>query len=359
MTTESASDANPTGSTKDLLLHRMLLRMGAPVNDSKSSEANAAPPSSPAEPKLQKQLLKKGLTRHAAPDPSFRESGPPKDYHNLFDSAPDEAEEERAIAEPQEISNALGEQQERYQAAQLQGASEVASSAPPTPVYHCGYYPPDAGYRSPMFLEHLKVPRDLNHGCACLGSGRPLFVNDIEAAWCVLLAPHRIPLRNVQVSGTWKIVPKNITTQSQAEALFWRWVSLNTLQFRSLKELREDRLLSYILDQRDLRIAFAHLIAKRHLHSVMEGLRQQSKSSAQDERWYGSVSPGTVHRNVAKKPRTTYAPAVVDLRSQQPSGIQPGAGLPVPMSSVTRGNIATSQAASASQSAAALVGLSV
>ncbi|POM75972.1 Hypothetical protein PHPALM_6842 [Phytophthora palmivora] len=57
----------------------------------------------------------------------------------------------------------------------------------------------------------------------------------------------------------------------------------------------------------------------------MEGLRQRSKSNAQDERG-----------------------------SQQPSGSQPGAGLPAPTSSVTRGNPATSQAAGASQSAAAL-----
>ncbi|POM67171.1 Hypothetical protein PHPALM_16881 [Phytophthora palmivora] len=76
----------------------------------------------------------------------------------------------------------------------------------------------------------------------------------------------------------------------------------------------------------------------------MEGLRQQSKSSAQDERRYGSVNPGTVHRKAAKKPRTTYAPAV-DPKSQQPSGSQPGAGLPAPTSSATR--------AGASQSAPA------
>ncbi|POM61182.1 hypothetical protein PHPALM_29841 [Phytophthora palmivora] len=144
----------------------------------------------------------------------------------------------------------------------------------------------------------------------------------------------------------------NTTTQTQAEDLFWRWVSLKNFTVQELKELREDRLLSYVLDQRDLRIEFAHLVAKRQLHSVMEGLRQQSKSSAQDERGYGSVNPGTVHCKAAKKPRTTYAPAV-DPKSQQPSGSQPGAGLPAPTSSVTRGNPATSLAAGASQSAAA------
>ncbi|POM72475.1 Hypothetical protein PHPALM_10801, partial [Phytophthora palmivora] len=120
------------------------------------------------------------------------------------------------------------------------------------------------------------------------------------------------------------VQPENTTTQSQAEDLFWRWVSLKNFAVQELKEPREDRLLSYVLDQRDLRIEFAHLIAKQQLHS--------SKSGAQDERGYGSVNPGTVHRKAAKKPRTTYAPAV-DPKSQQPSGSQPGAGLPAPTSS--------------------------
>ncbi|POM77012.1 Hypothetical protein PHPALM_5674, partial [Phytophthora palmivora] len=100
-------------------------------------------------------------------------------------------QEEGAVSEPREISNDLDEQQERYQAAQLQGTA-----------------------------------------------------------------------------------PENTTTQTQAEDLFWRWVSLKNFTVQELKELREDRLLSCVFDQRDLRIEFAHLIAKRQLHSVMEGLRQ-------------------------------------------------------------------------------------
>ncbi|POM62833.1 hypothetical protein PHPALM_27956 [Phytophthora palmivora] len=85
----------------------------------------------------------------------------------------------------------------------------------------------------------------------------------------------------------------------------------------------------------------------------MEG--QQSKSSAQDERGYGSVNLGTVYRKAAKKTRTTYAPVVVpDPRSQRPSDSQPGIDLPAPTSSVMRGIPATSLAAGASQSAVAL-----
>ncbi|POM75456.1 Hypothetical protein PHPALM_7441 [Phytophthora palmivora] len=146
-----------------------------------------------------------------------------------------------------------------------------------------------------MFLEHLKAPRGLNHGRTSRGAyeralvqGEPPFVNDIEAARCVLLAPHRIPLK----------------------------------EFTSLRKKPEDR---------------------GGLFPIW---------GAQDERGYGSVNPGTVHRKAAKKPRTTYAPAV-DPKSQQPSGSQPGAGLPASMSSVARGDPATSQAAGASQSAAA------
>ncbi|POM73133.1 Hypothetical protein PHPALM_10050 [Phytophthora palmivora] len=77
----------------------------------------------------------------------------------------------------------------------------------------------------------------------------------------------------------------------------------------------------------------------------MEELSQQCTPSAQDERGYGYVNPGTVHRKVAKKPRTIYA---------LPLGSQPGAGIRAPTSSVTRDNLANSHAAGASQSTVAL-----
>ncbi|POM63270.1 ATP-binding cassette (ABC) Superfamily, partial [Phytophthora palmivora] len=132
-----------------------------------------------------------------------------------------------------------------------------------------------------MFLEHLKAPRRLIHGRTSRGAYEralvqvePLFVNDIEAARCVLLAPHRIPLKEFTslrkkpedrgglfpVWGYPWVQPENTTTQTQAEDLFWRWVSLKNFTVQELQELREGRLLSYVLDQRDLRIEFAHLI---------------------------------------------------------------------------------------------------
>ncbi|POM68896.1 LOW QUALITY PROTEIN: ATP-binding cassette (ABC) Superfamily [Phytophthora palmivora] len=352
MITGSESDEDSTGSTKDPTPAQDGSLQEVPVDDSVSFEAKVPPTSTPAqnltfdegvsslgnmgnmkrshgrrlEPKLRKQLLKNGPTK---------------------------------------ISNDLDEQQERYQAAQLQG-----TPAPPTPVYPRGYYPPDAGSGSPMFLEHLKAPRGLNHGRTSRDAyerasvqDEPLFVNDIEAARCVLLAPHRISLKEFTslrkkpedrgglfpIWGYPWIQPENTTTQSQAEDLFWRWVSLKNFTVQELKELREDRLLSYVLDQRDLR---AHLIAKRQPHSVMEGLRQQSKSSAQDEGGYGTVNPGTVHHKAAKKPRTTYArllSLIPDLNNLRAVNPEPVFRLPRVLD-----DLATSQAAGAFQTAAAL-----
>ncbi|POM68609.1 ATP-binding cassette (ABC) Superfamily, partial [Phytophthora palmivora] len=360
MITGSESDVDSPGSTKDPTPSQDppsqdAPSQNAPVDDTESSEAKAASTSSPdknitlLEGKARAQAAKAASSKRAdegigaakkraALETLCREPSFSKDYHSLFDSSSDDAKEERAVTEPQEISNDLDGQQERYQAAQLQGAP-----APPKPVHPHGYYPRDAGSGSPMFLEHLKAPRGLNHGRTSRGAyeralvqDEPLFVNDIEAARCVLLAPHRILLKEFTslrkkpedrgglfpVWGYPWVRPENTTTQTQAEDLFRRWVSLKNFTVQELQELREDRLLSYVLGQRDLRIEFAHLIAKRHLHSVMEGLIQQSKSSAQDERGYGSVNPGTVHREAAKKLRTTYSP-IPDLNILRAVNLEP------------------------------------
>ncbi|POM63963.1 ABC Superfamily [Phytophthora palmivora] len=318
MITGSESDGDSPGSTKDPSSSQDAPSQDAPVDDAESSEAKATSTSSPAknltstEGKARAQVAKAASAKRAdegsaaakkraAPGSPTSEPSIAKGFKSLFDSS-HEDEEEGAVSEPHEISNDLDEQQERYQAAQLQG-----TPVPPTPVYPRGYYPPDAGSRSPMFLEHLKAPRGLNHGRTSRGAyeralvqDEPLFVNDIEAARCVLLAPHQNPLKELTIFrkkpedrgglftmwGYPWVQPENTITQSQAEDLFWRWVSLKNFTVQD-----------------------AHLIAKRQLHSAMEGLRQQSKSSAQDERGYGSVNPETVHRKAAKKPPTTYAQA--------------------------------------------------
>ncbi|POM81743.1 ABC Superfamily [Phytophthora palmivora] len=223
MITGSESDGDSPGSTKDPSSSQDAPpqdapaqdapSQDAPVDDAESSEAKAASTSSPAknltltEDKARAQVAKAASAtradegaaaakKRAAPGSPTSEPSIGKGFRSLFDSS-DEDEEGRAVTEPQEISNDLDEQQERYQAAQLQGAP-----APPTPVYPRGYYPPEAGSGSPMFLDHLKAPRGLNHGRTSRGAyerasvqDEPLFVNDIEAARCVLLAPRRIPLK--------------------------------------------------------------------------------------------------------------------------------------------------------------------
>ncbi|POM69672.1 ATP-binding cassette (ABC) Superfamily [Phytophthora palmivora] len=252
MITGSESDEDTTGPMKDPTSAQDAPSRDAPVDDSESSEAKAAPTSSPAqnvtlvEGKAPAQAAKAASQKRAdegaaadkkraALDSPFRESRLPKDYRNLFDSESDEAEEEGAITEHQEISNDLDAQQELYQAAQLQGAPEVASSAPLTPVYPNGYYPPDETPGSPMFLEHLGTLPSLNHWHTSRGAyehalaqDEPLFVNDIEAARCVVLAPHRIPLKKITrlrkkpedrgspfaVWGYPCVQPENTTTQS-------------------------------------------------------------------------------------------------------------------------------------------------
>ncbi|POM62736.1 hypothetical protein PHPALM_28075 [Phytophthora palmivora] len=147
---------------------------------------------------------------------------------------------------------------------------KALSSASPTPVYPRGYYPPDAGSGSPTFLEHLKAPRGLNHGRTSRGAyerasvqDEPPFVNDIEAARCVLLAPHRIPLKEF-TSLRKKPEDREYHNPDLGRGpVLEMGFSKKNFAVQELKELREDRLLSYVLEQRDLRIEFAHFIAKQ------------------------------------------------------------------------------------------------
>ncbi|POM60738.1 ABC Superfamily [Phytophthora palmivora] len=186
MITGSESDGDSPGSTKDPTPSQDAPSQDAPaqdapVDDAESSEAKAALTSSPvksltlAEVKARAQAAKAASSKRAdeggaaakkraAPDSRTSEPSIAKGFKSLFDSS-DEEGEEGAVSEPQEISNDLDEQQERYQDAQLEGAP-----APTSPVYPRGYYPPDAGSGSPMFLEHLKAPRGLNHGRTSRGA---------------------------------------------------------------------------------------------------------------------------------------------------------------------------------------------
>ncbi|POM60743.1 ATP-binding cassette (ABC) Superfamily [Phytophthora palmivora] len=110
-----------------------------------------------------------------------------------FDSEFENAEDEGAVTESQEISSNLDERcstARRFRGNILCAFHASVSS---------GYYPPYEETGSPMFLEKLSAPRGLNQGHTSRGAyecalvqNEPLFVDDIEAARCVLLAPHRV-----------------------------------------------------------------------------------------------------------------------------------------------------------------------
>uniref|UniRef100_H3H855 ATP-binding cassette (ABC) Superfamily n=1 Tax=Phytophthora ramorum TaxID=164328 RepID=H3H855_PHYRM len=304
---------------------------------------------------------------------------------SLFDSSESNSEDEEGqVHVPEEVANALDEQQERLQEARMR--QRLSPPAPqPTPgggasgeresKHPRGYFPPDENTGSPLFLERLGAPRGLIGGPTSRGAYErdliqkvDLFTEDIEAARCVLLAPHRMPLKEFTtlrkkgenrgglhpVWGYPWVQPENTYTVAQAEDLFWRWVGLRGYSAQELDELKEDRLLHRILDQRDLRIRFAHLVSKRKLYSEMEGLKRRAQSSARNERGYGVHASATVPRPSAKKPRTTYEAVAASVpRSRQPSGSQPGAARSAPMSSVTRDTLATSPRAGASFGGAA------
>ncbi|GMF41137.1 unnamed protein product [Phytophthora fragariaefolia] len=259
-------------------------------------------------------------------------------FRGLFDTSSDEEEEEGA-----------------------------AQNLKRSPMISTGsYYPPDEGTRAASFLEKLQDPRVIVGGCTFRGAferelvmNEPLFQENIEAARCVFLAPHRIPLKEFTslrkkpepkgglhpVSGYPWVQPDGTTGFPQAESVFWAWVLEQGYQRQELDQLKAELALSSVLVQRELRIEFAHIIVKQQLS--VDG-------SARDERGYGAYAKVTIPRRVAKKPRTTYEAAVTSgPRSRQSSGSQPGAGPPTPTSSEARGIRATSQGAGASHERAA------
>ncbi|KAG2762169.1 hypothetical protein PC116_g16524 [Phytophthora cactorum] len=192
----------------------------------------------------------------------------------------------------------------------------------------------------------------------------PLFAENIEAARCVLLAPHRIPLKTFTtrrkkpenrgglhpVWGYPWVCPENCQSWGAADLLFWKWVASHSYSQGELRELRQDRLLSYILDQRDLRIEFVHLVSKRLLPKTFQ---KRAASSAQGERGYELYASAPIPRS-GKKDRTTHEAAAASVpRSRQPSDNQPGAAQSAPTSSVSRGIPATSPGAAAFHQGAA------
>ncbi|KAG2883707.1 hypothetical protein PC115_g21542 [Phytophthora cactorum] len=161
----------------------------------------------------------------------------------------------------------------------------------------------------------------------------PLFAENIEAARCVLLAPHRIPLKEFTTRHK---KPENRASHSYSQ--------------EELRELQQDRLLSCIVDQRDHRIEFVHLVSKRLLP---KDFQKRAASSAQGERGYELYASAPIPRS-GKKARTTHEAAATSVpRSRQPSGSQPGAAQSAPTSSVSRDIPATSPVAGAFHQGAA------
>ncbi|KAG3190176.1 hypothetical protein PC128_g11436 [Phytophthora cactorum] len=164
----------------------------------------------------------------------------------------------------------------------------------------------------------------------------PLFTENIKAARCVLLAPHRIPLKEFTtrrkkpenwgglhpVWGYPWVCPENCQSWGAADLLFWKWIASHSYSQEELRELQQDRLLSYTLDQRELRIEFVYLVSKRLLP---KDFQKRAASSAQGERGYELYASAPIPRS-GKKTRTTHEAAAASVpRSRQPSGSQPGA----------------------------------
>ncbi|EGZ07979.1 hypothetical protein PHYSODRAFT_339856 [Phytophthora sojae] len=290
-------------------------------------------------------------------------------------------DEEGAVHEPKELSNNLDEQQQQYHAAssgayarQPTATTAIESSSGGDATYPRDYFPPEPGTGAPALLEKLSAPRGLIGGYTSRGSyeralveKEPLFLGDVEVARCVLLAQHKLTLKEFTtlrkkaedkgglhpVWGFHWVKPNDNMIWSEVENLFWRYVQRKGYSDQEFKELREDRTLSAILDVRELRIEFAQLVSKRKLHSKMDELKQEARAKAREERGRGATTSATVPRVPAKKPRTTYEAAAASRpTSQQPSGSLPGAAQRAPTSYPTQGNPSTSRAAGACHGAA-------
>ncbi|KAG3014482.1 hypothetical protein PC120_g12653 [Phytophthora cactorum] len=178
-------------------------------------------------------------------------------------------QEEGAVNEPQEISNDLDRQQEDFQAAQrVRGRPTTGSHSPghdgspareegaPHPQ---GYWPPEPSSGAELYLEQLVAPRGLIGGHTSKGAcertmvqRNPLFTENIEAARCVLLAPHRIPLKEFMtqrkkpenrgglhpVWGYPWVCPENCQSWGAADLLFWKWVASHSYSQEELRELQ-------------------------------------------------------------------------------------------------------------------------
>ncbi|POM66511.1 LOW QUALITY PROTEIN: ATP-binding cassette (ABC) Superfamily [Phytophthora palmivora] len=217
---------------------------------------------------------------------------------------------------------------------------------------------PHEGHGSPLFLEQLMGPRPLAGGHASMGAydhhlikGMPLFTESIEAARCVLLAPHHIPLQEFirlrKMPGI-KGSLHPVWGFPWFEALFWGWVPHKGCP---VKERQVEAQLEFILIQRDLRVQFAHLVVKRQLVTEMEVLRSSTQPPSQRKRGYDVLrQPYPVQLLKSSAQLTRLLPLIPERNSHQEGYLKPAFRLP----SVLGGIPTTSLAADSPRSAAAL-----
>ncbi|POM71415.1 Hypothetical protein PHPALM_12024 [Phytophthora palmivora] len=175
------------------------------VDDSNSPEVKAAATSLPsknltlAEGKARTQAAKAASSKRAdegaaaakkRASPGSPTSAPSiaKGFRSLYDSESDEAEVERPVTEPKRSQTISMSSRSAIKLLNCKALLRLSRRCILTDTTHR--------------MRHLKAPRGLNHGRTSSGAyeralvqDEPHFVNDTEAARCVLLAPHRLPLK--------------------------------------------------------------------------------------------------------------------------------------------------------------------
>ncbi|KAE8978053.1 hypothetical protein PF011_g23401 [Phytophthora fragariae] len=277
---------------------------GMSTSDTAGSKPKADPP-------VKRLTLAQGLERAQASKAAAAAKAASEAKAGEANAKKQSENEEGTIREDREVSNGLDEQQQ-YQAAasgsharQSAAATAVGSSSGGGASYPQGYSPPEPGTGAPALLEKLTAPRGLISGYTSRGSyeralveKEPLFLGDIEVARCVLLAPHKLTLKEFTTLrkkpedkgglqpmwGFHWVKPNENMTWSKVEDLFWRYVQRKGYSEQEYKELREDRTLSAILDMRELHIEFAQVVSKRKLRPKMDELKQGARAKAREER---------------------------------------------------------------------------
>ncbi|EGZ30593.1 hypothetical protein PHYSODRAFT_323954 [Phytophthora sojae] len=238
-------------------------------------------------------------------------------------------------------SESEDEEQQQYHAAssgayarQPTATTAIESSSGGDATYPQGYFLPEPGTGAPALLEKLSAPRGLIGGYTSRGSyeralveKEPLFLGDVEVARCVLLAPHKLTLKEFT---TLRKKPEDKGGLHPVWGFHWvkpndnmTWSVRKGYSDQEFKELREDRTLSAILDVRELRIEFAQLVSKRKLHSKMDELKQEARAKAREERGRGATTSATVPRLLNGLPRVIRLRVTPPLHEQLALAMEP------------------------------------